>query len=649
MTPGATPGTSLPVRPEFPFSRLQKLYPNLTTAQLINANNYDIKDLLSGKVDPRATPAIPTDADVVVAGAGMASLIYAIELKKTRPSTSVVVLEKAHQPSYKIGESTLSPFSRFCNSNILPVAYMLRLFALKEGLDFALVDRDGGDVQYQDIGGLDYSFQLEREVSELLFTMKAQQLGVKVFFGCGVASDKSDISSTSGVKTVGISVAPGLVQKPAAKTSIRAKVVGDGTGLVRALVSKESKAVPFKGMNFNSYWAYFKEDIFKSEDAVKDWLYPATNHLCYEEGWSWWIRLLSWKATPICNMMDYITYLIAMQSANVDHKNLPTIQTLAKTFNCTYTSIVSIGFVVRSEAQDNFPAAPYVDQEKGKDGEKRFWAIVHKYPHIEKILHDSGRYTLLQNYYGPARGTYFTRRNMSYRQDTVAGDGWYGLGIAAGFTSPLFSPGINCICLPSGFLAARLTATQLDAGATAEAARTARDEFAGFMDRHIEGLREVDVLLYNMFRHPRFFNAIFPLFFVNGMANVSKNYSPNFRPAEIHWGNGVGEKTWAVWTPQVFPLIEQAVITDEICEQVEAICLKYKKEYSKVYTEWTKYSRYMRYYDDDMEYHPEKGKRVEPDFPAVRCTQCRHANGIERSPTCVMCDTVLPPYVSTVA
>ncbi|KAJ1556303.1 hypothetical protein HK405_002956 [Cladochytrium tenue] len=366
--PGAVAETTdLPLQPEFHYSRLMTRYPNLTTAQLINANNYNIEDVISGMIDPQATPSIPADADVVVAGAGMASLIYAIELKRSKPEASIVVLEKSTAPIYKIGESTLSPFSRFCQSNILPVAYMLRLFSLKEGLDFALVDRKGGEVYYQDIGGLDYSFQLERKISELLFTMKAQQLGIKVFYGVSVVPDKSDISSSPSSKTVGYSIASSLINgpgtwstvhasvdavapkimrspartnalarwwqnvtsfgnslpkspskskfekrsmsslghqsmatrspPPAARSSpapvalgeIHAKIVGDGTGLVRALVSKESKSNSFGGMNFNSYWAYFEEDMHKPEDSVRDWLYPATNHLCFNEGWSWWM------------------------------------------------------------------------------------------------------------------------------------------------------------------------------------------------------------------------------------------------------------------------------------------------------------------------------------------------------------------------
>ncbi|KAJ1556304.1 hypothetical protein HK405_002957 [Cladochytrium tenue] len=331
-----------------------------------------------------------------------------------------------------------------------------------------------------------------------------------------------------------------------------------------------------------------------------------------------------------------------MQSAEIETKRLPTIERLAKVFNCTFNPIVSIGFVVRSETLDTFPPAPYVNGATAFDGEKRFWSIVHAYPHVESILRDSGRYTLLHNYYGPTRGTYYTRRNMSYYQDTVAGEGWYGLGISVGFTSPLISPGINCICLPTGFLAARLTAKQLDG--SDGAAADARDEYSAFLTKLVEGLRAVDEILYNMFRHPRLFQSIFPLYFANGMADVTKNYTTEFRPQEIHWANGSGEAMFPKWSTEVLPLVMDTDITDEVVAKVEEICARHCRLHVETFHEWTKYSRYMRYYDDDMQYRPNKGWRPEADFPAIRCTQCKYANALQHSLHCVMCDATLPQY-----
>ncbi|KAJ3291637.1 hypothetical protein HDU76_007248, partial [Blyttiomyces sp. JEL0837] len=384
------------------FTDLANQRPDLTIAQILNSNNYTLDEINSGSIDLAGPPKIPQDADIVVAGAGIASLMYAIHVKKTMPEANIVILEKASSPTYKIGESTLSPFSRFCQSHILPVGYMLRLFNLKEGLDFVLLDRNGKDAYYQDIGGLDYSFQLERKVSELLLTLKAQRMGVKVFYGVSVDGTNSDITSTD-FKTISYTLTPSVGgsnkrrsvsekpldvkvsvainnESPLSPTStstsnrnknrmsvvfpnrpysmdsvrnaggvvtpppsvptvkapmlmswlfgkkksqpqsqqqpprsitptssttrpqpqipeptvtltlphIKAKIVADGTGLAKTLARKEAKTEPFDGINFSSYWGYFKEDMNVMDDTIKDWLYPATNHICIPEGWSWW-------------------------------------------------------------------------------------------------------------------------------------------------------------------------------------------------------------------------------------------------------------------------------------------------------------------------------------------------------------------------
>ncbi|KAJ7214509.1 hypothetical protein GGX14DRAFT_611032 [Mycena pura] len=62
---------------------------------------------------------------------------------------------------------------------MLPNDYLLRLFAMKDGLQFYCLDEEGKHVTSEDIGGLDLSFQLDRRMSELFFTMWAQSLGIQ--------------------------------------------------------------------------------------------------------------------------------------------------------------------------------------------------------------------------------------------------------------------------------------------------------------------------------------------------------------------------------------------------------------------------------------------------------------------------------------
>jgi hypothetical protein len=146
------------------FTQLQSQYPELTDSQLLNSNNQ---------------MAFTSKADVVVAGAGILGLCYAIHLKNISPDLKIEVFEKSLAPIQKIRESTLSPFSTFTDGDVLPYNYLLRLFGLKDGIQFYNIDQDDREVTAHNVGGLDISFQLDRHISELFMTMWAQSIGVK--------------------------------------------------------------------------------------------------------------------------------------------------------------------------------------------------------------------------------------------------------------------------------------------------------------------------------------------------------------------------------------------------------------------------------------------------------------------------------------
>lgn len=153
------------------FTELRAAQPQLSDSELLNSNN-------------RA--GFTGDVDVVVVGAGIIGLFYAIQLKTIFPEVKIIVFEKSAAPVQKIGESTLSSLSRYTRSTIMSHDYMLRLFALKDGLQFYCIDEDGNSVISEDVGGLDLSFQFDRRVSELLLTMWAQEMGIIVNHGAHV-------------------------------------------------------------------------------------------------------------------------------------------------------------------------------------------------------------------------------------------------------------------------------------------------------------------------------------------------------------------------------------------------------------------------------------------------------------------------------
>ncbi|KAI8616328.1 hypothetical protein BC830DRAFT_1167890 [Chytriomyces sp. MP71] len=701
-------------RPPVPtrFANLARARPDLTIAQIINSGNFSAKEIEDGAVDLNAFPAIPEKADAVVCGAGIAGLMYAITLKTTMPSASVVVLEQATEPKYKIGESTLSPFSRFSNSFVLPVPYMLRLFGLKEGLDFVLVDPNEKDTHPFDIGGFDYSFQIERKVSELLFTLKAQRLGVKVFYGVGVESTSTD--PTTNLQTITYSyaaaVSPKLAKtKPVGvgridspikpnipvpnntnplaaflsnlkkhspangdagkrtsfmntppklsdrsrtlpakyvrnmqqpheenKNSRRvvSRVLADGSGLAKMVSQGRSKTERFEGINVSAFWAYFEEDMSIPEDRVANWTTAfGTQHICYQEGWSWWIRLLSWENSPRSNLMDLMTFLLDQHDAGVSGEDLPAIQPLAETFGCAVNRIVSIGMAVRDDTLNTFEkmACSVHDPEGPKN---TFWGIVHKHPVLKGVLCDSGRYKLLRDYYGKARGTYMARASISYRQTEVAGPGWFLMGNAAGFTSPFVSPGINALALPLAFYSANLTAELLSGKK-----ESVWVEFQEFVTKqHLKRLRDFDVMCYHMFRHPDLFNNVFHLYFANAMGNIelwSENYSSN----EIGWAVGCGVDSFPALIAEILPLVCGPAHEAPSPDTVAALVELRERTRARLHAENPNvpYSMHMRNYSDALQFVPGKNERTPGEFIGLRCDKCLHASPCNKGGMCLMC------------
>jgi flavin-dependent dehydrogenase len=150
------------------FAKLRAARLDLSDTEILNSNN---------------KLTYLTEVDVAVVGAGINGLSYAIQVKKERPHLNVAVFEKSPAPCYKIGESTLSSFSRFVNGAMVPVDYLFRLFALKDGLQFYCIDEKDIAVTSEDVGGHDVSFQMDRRASELFFTMWAQKMGIHVVHG----------------------------------------------------------------------------------------------------------------------------------------------------------------------------------------------------------------------------------------------------------------------------------------------------------------------------------------------------------------------------------------------------------------------------------------------------------------------------------
>ncbi|KAJ7797518.1 hypothetical protein B0H14DRAFT_2618891 [Mycena olivaceomarginata] len=402
------------------FTQLQSQHTELTESQLLNSNN---QTAFTGK------------ADVVVTGAGILGLTF-------RPDLKIEVFEKSLAPIQKIGESALSPFSTFTDGDVLPYNYLLRLFGLKDGIQLYNIDQDDREVTAHDVGGLDVSFQLDRRMSELFMTMWAQSLGVNVYHVCDVS------------------------------------------GFSRHLTSKFGAREKFdSGWNTDAYWTYFHEKYTSNIDGrLLAWNYPATKHICFPEGWGWFIGLISWHHAPLTNLMDLVAHVIASAAAGIP----------AEEFSCT------------RELSDTFTYD--LSAYGAGEAEQKFNFFRKRYPVIDTLLTDS--FELLPGYYGGR--TYFVRKGLAYRSPVVAGEGWLAIGNSAGFTNPLISPGIN-VGIGGAWRAANLTAEVL--ATPVEEARNAmiaaaKSHQTFIHDFVLPRLDNMNRTWYNSFRDHRLFEAL---------------------------------------------------------------------------------------------------------------------------------------------
>jgi flavin-dependent dehydrogenase len=229
-----------------------------------------------------------SNSDVVVVGAGIHSLIYAIHATLRAPPSkqlpTITVLEKAALPSYKIGESTLTVFGLWLKTIGINSPLLWRLFGPKDGLAFYYLNAiDHNPDEYTSFcangppGDFVPTLQIERKISELLLTLYAQRLGVKVLHGHAVDIDATLLSSQGNTVQVK-AVSTGK------QSSINTELVVDATGRFRRFASKQARIKRFEGWNCDAFWAYFEETKDESEIPLEHYESCNTNHICLAEG-----------------------------------------------------------------------------------------------------------------------------------------------------------------------------------------------------------------------------------------------------------------------------------------------------------------------------------------------------------------------------
>jgi len=242
--------------------------------------------------------------DVAIMGGGLAGLTLALQLKRTRPATSVVVLERRKGPAplaaFKVGESTLEIGAYYFTDVCGLRDHLDEQHLWKPGLRYFFTARDNRDVtrrvEWGPPGGRAFNlktFQIDRGLFENEIAERCRAHGVEVRDGAAV----KDIVLGSDGADHRITYAAGDAEE-----AVSARWLVDAAGRAFLLKRKLGLERPVDHA-INSAWLRLKGGLTLddwSDDPTWQarmwqphlrWLY--TNHLMGRGYWVWLIPLSS--------------------------------------------------------------------------------------------------------------------------------------------------------------------------------------------------------------------------------------------------------------------------------------------------------------------------------------------------------------------
>jgi flavin-dependent dehydrogenase len=245
----------------------------------------------------RAAPSY----DVVILGGGLAGLTLAIQLKRTRPQTSVLVLEKREGPAplaaFKVGESTVPAGAHYFAEIVGMKDHLLEHQLRKCGLRYFLPEGDNSElVRRREVGPIRYpphdNFQIDRGLFENELAVRARAAGADVLQGCRAGEvGFGDESHTVSFTALGDD------------TTVQARWVVDAAGRASLLKRKLGLGTDV-GHVVNAAWLRLGggldiEDFGRHDTAWMERMSEpglrkfSTNHLFGEGYWMWLIPLSS--------------------------------------------------------------------------------------------------------------------------------------------------------------------------------------------------------------------------------------------------------------------------------------------------------------------------------------------------------------------
>jgi halogenation protein CepH len=370
--------------------------------------------------------------DVAIIGAGPAGATLATFLRRYRPDTSVVVLEKQPFPRHQIGESLLIDVNRILADMGALEAVEAAGFSKKLGATFVWgAERDVYSFLWREgqaiTGGSGHSavtWHVDRPRYDAILADCARQQGADVREGWAVTDVLRD-----GDRVVGVAATDPDGQRQDVPARWVIDCAGDRGPVHRTLGHRRLDA-ELRNVAVFGYLrgVGFRDDLNGSDDARR------TAILTHDDGWVWVIPLAG--------------------------------------------GIASVGFVTADETYR---------RDKHDDLRAYYWDKLRALPEHDDLFSGAELY----DYRGDQRMVHAVSE-FSYQCDDIWGPGWVTCGNAAGFVDAILSIGVFVAQNHAQFLACAI-ATILDGDADES---TALESYATSVRENLDAFRAVAHMFY---------------------------------------------------------------------------------------------------------------------------------------------------------
>lgn len=374
------------------------------------------------------------DHDVVIIGGAFSGAATALLLRRMRPGTRVLVVERQRSFDRKVGEATVEVSAHFLE-NVLRLGNMLERDHLpKHGLNYWFF-RDGDETlaEMTEVGASSVpempSFLLDRAKMDQQLLDLAEEEGATVWRPARIVEAEPGPAGRV------------LVEKDGERHELRARWIVDASGRRRWLGQKLGLHRPIEALPTNAMWGRWRnvKDLDGHEVLGED---PrgsrlpftprrrglCTNHFMGPGSWTWTIQLPNGE--------------------------------------------VSVGLV--------FDPRHYEPPAEGR-ARQTYTSFVRSRPGLRELLRDAEL----------VEADFRSYRHLPYTTERYMGDGYALVGDAASFLDPFYSPGLDHVSM-SVYATARLLTEELSGeleGASLESAiDTHNTRFRNSIDRWFDGL-----------------------------------------------------------------------------------------------------------------------------------------------------------------